>query len=182
MAFQDVSPHPGHADTRDGCARGASGRGHGFHRHRNHGQRQGCGAQGRGASAILDEADLRLIMMALLAEQPRTGFETMRALGERLGDGYASSPASVYPNLTLLEEMGLIASSNDPAGRKVYTLVSEGLAALAKNGRLLDAILADTAGAGINPGCQPAGKLRGAPLEGRRHRCCHSGTATGGTV
>jgi DNA-binding PadR family transcriptional regulator len=121
-------------------------------------------------------------MMALLAERPRTGFETMRALSERLGDGYASSPASVYPNLMLLEEMGLIAGSNDPVGRKIYTLVSEGLAALAKNGRLLDAILVDTAGAEINLGDQTAERLRGALPGGRRHRCCRRAGDAVGTV
>jgi DNA-binding PadR family transcriptional regulator len=121
-------------------------------------------------------------MMALLAEQPRTGFEMMRALGDRLGDGYASSPASVYPNLMLLEEMGLIAASNDPAGRKVYKLISEGLAALAKNGRLLDAILADTAGAEINLGDQTAERLRAALPGRRRHRCCRRAGEAVGTV
>jgi DNA-binding PadR family transcriptional regulator len=118
-------------------------------------------------------------MMALLAEQPRTGFAIMQALGERLGDGYVSSPASVYPNLMLLEETGLIAASIDPTGRKVYTLISEGLVALAKNGRLVDAILADAAGAEINFGDQTAERLRGALPEGRRRCCCHGGGAAG---
>ena len=165
MTFQDMQPHPGHPEDRPGCGRGLRGR-----KHRHHGRGQGFGRQGRGAGATPDEADLRLIILALLAEQPRTGLETMQALAERVGDARASSPAVVYPNLMMLEEMGQIAASTDLAGRKVYALINEGLAALAKNGLLVDAILADAAGLDI------------AVRSGRRRRRCRHGGGAAGTI
>jgi DNA-binding PadR family transcriptional regulator len=167
MGLPDVPSPSGHQEDRQGCGR--VGR---RHRHRHHGATPGCGREGRAAASVLDESDLRLVMIALLAEQPRNGFEMIRALEARVGGAYPSGPTVVYPNLMLLEEMGLIAGTTDPAGRKVYTLIDEGLTALAKNGLLVDAILADAAGADINLGTVPAA--------GRRHRRCrHGGTATG---
>lgn len=171
MAFQDVQSRPGNPEDRPGGGHGWRAR-----KHRRQGQGQGCGRQGRGAAAMPDEADLRLIIMALLAEQPRTGFETMQALAERVGCAHASSAVVVYPNLMMLEETGLIAASTDLAGRKVYALVNEGLAALAKTGLLVDAILADAAGIDIDLGGAGPGMGRAAtPGAGRRRRWCRRG-------
>jgi DNA-binding PadR family transcriptional regulator len=174
MAFQDVQPRQPE-DPR--------GYGRGLRRHRHQGHEQGCGRHGRRAAAGLDEADLRLVIMALLAAQPRTGFETMRALEDRIGSAPGSGPALVYPNLMLLEETGLIAAATDPAGRKVYTLIREGLAALAKNERRAETILADVTD------IDPDGRSRGfgraaaeATAPERRHRCCRHNDAAGATV
>ena len=103
----------------------------------------------------------------------------MQALAERVGCAHASSAMVRLPNLMMLEETGLIAASTDLAGRKVYALVNEGLAALAKTGLLVDAILADAAGidvdlggAGPGMGARPP-RARGAPalVPARRRRC-----------
>jgi DNA-binding PadR family transcriptional regulator len=85
----------------------------------------------------------------------------------------------------LLEETGLIAAATDPAGRKVYTLISEGLAALAKDGRLVDAVLADVTGIdpdGRSPGFGRAATATAATAPARRHRCCRHNGAAGATL
>jgi len=108
----------------------------GRHRHgggRHH--RQG----GRG-ERVFDHGDLRLVIMALLAERPRYGYEIIKALEERVGGGYSPSPGVVYPNLTLLEEVGHATVSED-RGRRLYTLSGEGQAWLAASRPAADAIL-----------------------------------------
>jgi DNA-binding PadR family transcriptional regulator len=151
---------------------------------RHHGSEHGCARQEHDASAAApDEADLRLIIMALLAEQPRTGVETIQVMGARVAGVHASSPAVVYPNLMMLEEMGLIASTTDPVGRKIYSLVNEGFVALAKDGRLLEAILAGMAGSEDGVGDRLPGMLRtAAPSAGRCHRWRRHGAAAAETV
>src|SRR5215475_7730384 len=71
---------------------------HGHHHHRHWGGREG--------KRVFDHGDLRLVIMALLEEKPRYGYEIIKALEERVGEGYSASPGVVYPTLTLLEEVG----------------------------------------------------------------------------
>ena len=113
---------------------------------------------------MLDAADLHLTMLAVLAEQPRTGLGTIQALAARGCAGAAASAAEVYPGLMLLEETGFVSATRDEAGRRVYALTEAGAAHLAAKNLLTDAILADAADAARDA----------APLAGRRHRprCC----------
>ncbi len=110
-------------------------RGHDHH----HG---GYGGRGR-EPRVFDHGDLRLVIMALLAEEPRYGYDIIKVLEERVGGGYSPSPGVVYPTLTLLEEMGL-ASVAEERGRKRYTLTPEGQSFLEENRTALNAILART--------------------------------------
>ena len=55
---------------------------------------------------MLADGDLRLIVLALLAEQPRHGYDIIKALEERSHGAYSPSPGVVYPTLTYLEEAG----------------------------------------------------------------------------
>ena len=91
---------------------------------------------------MFEHGDLRLVIAALLAEKPRYGYEIIKDLEERVGGGYSPSPGVVYPTLTLLEEIGHAAVSEERAGRKLYTLTAEGRAALEANRAAVDAILA----------------------------------------
>jgi DNA-binding PadR family transcriptional regulator len=94
-----------------------------------------------------DSGDLRLVVLALLQEKPRHGYEIIKELGERVGGGYSPSPGVVYPTLTMLEEMGYATVAQDQAGRKAYTLTGEGEAFLAANRPQVDAIFARLEGA-----------------------------------
>lgn len=112
------------------------------HGHR-HGHRHGRGGGGRrGEGRVFDHGDLRLVIMTLLAEKPRYGYDIIKALEERVGGGYSPSPGVIYPNLTLLEEVGHATVGTDHGGRKLYTLSAEGLAFLDANRFAANAILA----------------------------------------
>lgn len=107
--------------------------------------RRGCGrgfGGGRGRGRRFDNGDLRLVIMLLLSERARHGYEVIKALGERVGGGYLPSPGVVYPTLTLLEELGQAAVSEERAGRRLYVLTEAGRAALTASRPALDAILA----------------------------------------
>ena len=112
--------------------------GFGRHRHEEHRGRPGGGREPR----IFEHGDLRLVISALLAEKPRYGYEIIKELEDRVGGGYSPSPGVVYPTLTLLEEIGHAAVSEERAGRKLYTLTPEGSAALEANRAAAEAILA----------------------------------------
>ena len=87
-----------------------------------------------------DAADLQLIILALLSEQPRHGYELIKTLEERSGGFYVPSPGVIYPALTYLEEAGEI--SAEPEGsRKLYSLTDTGREHLAKERAVVDEIL-----------------------------------------
>ena len=66
---------------------------------------------------FLEHGDLRFVVMALLAEQPRHGYELIKALEERTGGAYRPSPGVIYPLLAMLEDEGLIRPTEAEAGR-----------------------------------------------------------------
>jgi DNA-binding PadR family transcriptional regulator len=127
-----------HFDDHVHYNHGHGGFGHGpFHRWRSRGSRFGD-REGR----MFDGGELRLAILALVAEKPRYGYEIIKELGERVGGEYSPSPGVVYPTLTMLEEMGYASASQDQAGRKLYTLTPEGEKVLADNKVQIDAIFA----------------------------------------
>jgi DNA-binding PadR family transcriptional regulator len=113
-----------------------------FGRGRFFGRHMYGGGFGRREGRMFDGGELRLVILALIAEKPRYGYEIIKALGERVGGDYSPSPGVVYPTLTLIEEMGYASASQDAAGRKLYTLTPEGQAFLAANKAQVDAIFA----------------------------------------
>ena len=116
MRHHGYDQHGRHA-VHDGFGRGRHGEG-------GHGRRGGPGRESR----LFEHGDLRLVIVALLAEKPRYGYDIIKALEERVGGGYSPSPGVVYPTLTMLEELGHAVISEERAGRKLYTLSPEGLA------------------------------------------------------
>ena len=128
--------HFTHFHDRERCGHGPFGRRWDWHAGRSGG---GYGArEGR----VFDSGELKLVILAMIAEKPRYGYELIKDLGERVGGDYSPSPGVVYPTLTLIEEMGYASSSQDPAGRKLYTVTPEGEAFLAANKAQVDAIFA----------------------------------------
>lgn len=86
--------------------------------------------------------DLRFVMLALLEEQARHGYELIKELEERTGGAYRPSPGVVYPTLALLEDEGFIRQVAGDAGRKHFEITSEGKAELERNRPNVEAILA----------------------------------------
>jgi DNA-binding PadR family transcriptional regulator len=69
--------------------------------------------------------------LELIAEQPRHGYELIKALEERYGGFYRPSPGSVYPTLQLLEDEGHL-TSETVDGKRVYTITESGSRLLAE--------------------------------------------------
>ena len=84
----------------------------GRHRHGFGGGRHGRGGDDMmRAGRMLAQGDLRLLALALIAEQPRHGYEIIKLLEEKTSGWYAPSPGIVYPTLTYLEEAGYVTAS-----------------------------------------------------------------------
>ena len=101
-------------------------------------------------------------MLALIEEQPRHGYDLMRAIEERMGGSYSPSPGVIYPTLSWLEDSGYAAVETESAGRKRYGITTEGSAFLTANRPAIDALFAriSTPGGGRYKGV-PAPVLRG---------------------
>ncbi len=121
---------------------GAGRHGHyGRHRHGRHGGRGDMGsAATMRAGRMLAQGDLRLLALALIAEQPRHGYEIIKVLEDKTGGWYAPSPGVVYPTLTYLEEAGYVTVQADGA-KRLYTITTEGRAYLEENRDFVDALL-----------------------------------------
>jgi DNA-binding PadR family transcriptional regulator len=106
--------------------------------------RRGLGGRGAGgeirAGRMLGQGDLKLIALALIAEQPRHGYDIIKVIEEKTAGWYAPSPGVVYPTLTFLEEVGQLASQPEGA-KKLYVITDEGRASLADNRANADAVL-----------------------------------------
>jgi len=72
--------------------------------------------------------DVRAAALALLAEEPRNGYQIIQEIGERSGGVWRPSPGSVYPALQQLEDEGLVQAETPEGGRRRYTLTAEGQA------------------------------------------------------
>ena len=89
---------------------------------------------------MLASGDLQLIILALLSEKPRHGYEIIKQVEEHSSGGYTPSPGMVYPALTYLEEMGYAASETEGA-KKLYKISEAGAAYLKENRANVEQIL-----------------------------------------
>src|SRR3954447_13610395 len=119
----------------------AAGRGWRGHFRSGWGGRHGMGGNMMRAGRMLAQGDLRLIALALIAEQPRHGYEIIKVLEDKTAGWYSPSPGIVYPRLTYLEEAGYVTVQADGA-KKLYSITEEGRAHLAENQDFVDAVLA----------------------------------------
>lgn len=78
------------------------------------------------------KGDLKYVILDLLKEKPRYGYDIIRALEERSHGFYTPSPGVVYPTLQMLEEMGY-AISEERDGKKIYSITESGLKFLTDN-------------------------------------------------
>src|SRR6202046_1486646 len=126
--------------------------GHGFGRHRDHDRDEHSGhhgkrhhehhRRGRHGGRLFDYGELRILLLAMIAERPRHGYELIKAIEERMGGSYTPSPGVIYPTLSWLEDMGYVALDTEEAGRKRYSITSEGEAFLVANRAAADDLLA----------------------------------------
>jgi DNA-binding PadR family transcriptional regulator len=95
---------------------------------------QGGHARWRGRAARLFEpGDLKYVILRLLEEKPRHGYEIIKELESRFGGSYAPSPGTVYPTLTMLEDLGYARVVPEEGGKKIYEITDEGRKHLAEH-------------------------------------------------
>lgn len=108
---------------------------------------------------FFDQGDLRFVMLRLIAEKPRHGYEIIKAIEEKLGGVYSPSPGVVYPTLTLLEELGYASVSESEGGKKLYAITEDGKAFLDANRATVDAIFSRMDQIGAAQGGGPAPQI-----------------------
>jgi len=91
---------------------------------------------------MFDQGHLKFVILRLLAEKPRHGYEIIKEIEDRFGGMYSPSPGTVYPTLTLLEDLGYAVARPEEGGKKIYEITDEGRAHLAENQPLIDDIFA----------------------------------------
>jgi DNA-binding PadR family transcriptional regulator len=134
------------------------------HGHNRHGMRGGFGGGRFGGAAawgmdreggervgrrrLFDGGELRLVLLRLIGDQPRHGYDLIRAIEERTGGAYAPSPGVVYPTLTLLGDMGQIEETPSEGNRKIFAVTEEGTKLLAEKADEIAALMARLDGLG----------------------------------
>jgi len=89
---------------------------------------------------MFEQGDLKYVILQLLAEKPRHGYEVIKELEERFRGAYAPSAGTVYPTLSLLEDLGYATVTPEEGGKKIYTITDEGRAYLEQNRSAVDDI------------------------------------------
>ena len=131
---------------------GFGGRRFGGHRH--------GGGRGGQLGRVFDHGDLRYVLLQLVAEKPRHGYELIKAIEEKFGGMYSPSPGVVYPTLTHLEELGYLRAEPGGGTKKLYSITEEGTNFLAANQPLVDTIFRRIAEAGRAYGGGPPPEIR----------------------
>lgn len=83
--------------------------------------------------------DLRLVILNMIADKPRHGYELIKEIEDSVAGAYSPSPGVIYPTLTLLEELGYVEATTE-GSKKLYTITEEGRAFLAANQQSIDAL------------------------------------------
>ena len=122
--------HPYFAGRGGGGHFGPGGGRHGFFG----GPFGGGGFRGGGmrTARVLASGDLQLLILLLLSEKPRHGYEIIKAVEEHSSGVYTPSPGMVYPALTYLEETGYATASAEGT-KKLFSITDDGTAYLTKN-------------------------------------------------
>lgn len=100
------------------------------------------GGRGRGPrrGRVFEQGDLKYVILRLLSEKPRHGYEIIKELEERFVGTYTPSAGTVYPTLSLLEDMGFASVTLEEGGKKVYAITPEGATYLEENRSAVEGI------------------------------------------
>lgn len=115
----------------------------------------GEGGRGRRRGRIFESGELRLLLLRLISDEPRHGYDLIRAIEELTGGSYVPSPGVIYPTLTLLEEMGLIAQTPGEGARKPFEITEPGRAHLDENAEQAEELIRRLKT--LNPAQNPGG-------------------------
>ena len=104
---------------------------------------RGGGRRG-GGGRMFGHGDLKLLLLALIEQQPRHGYELIRTIEEMFHGQYTPSPGAIYPTLAMLEDMGYAQVESEAGNRKLYAITTEGRAFLNENRAAVDAATSRT--------------------------------------
>lgn len=94
---------------------------------------------GRRRARMFEHGDLKLVVLKLIGEKPRHGYEIIKAIEDKMGGAYSPSAGVIYPTLTLLEELGQV-SAEQTEGKKLYSITETGQQALREHAAALQAL------------------------------------------
>lgn len=140
--------------------------------------RGGGGGGRRGRRRMFESGELRLVLLKLIADEPRHGYQLIKAIEDLTEGDYAPSPGVVYPTLTLLEDMGLIAEVKSKDAKKSFEATKEGRAHLAENEAEVEELIERLEGHGQKRrhGQRPEiGRAIGNLMTALRNRVAHDG-------
>ena len=100
------------------------------------------GAESRGRRRVFDSAELRLVLLKLISDQPRHGYDLIRAIEEMTAGAYSPSPGVVYPTLTLLSDMGHTREEHSDGSRKTFSITPDGAAFLEEHKAEVERLIA----------------------------------------
>jgi len=120
----------------------------------------GGGGGRRGRGRVFEPGELRLVLLRLIADQPRHGYDLIRAVEEMTHGTYAPSPGVVYPTLTMLLDMGQIEEAEAEGSRKAFRITADGEAQLDEKKDEVEALMAKLSGLGDDQR-----KAGGAPIK-----------------
>ena len=138
----------------------------------------GNGRRGRERKRMFSGGEFRLLLLRLIADEARHGYELIKAIEELTGGDYAPSPGILYPTLTMLEDMGLIAAQKSKDARKIFEATEEGRAHLQEHAEEVSDLIERLEGHGHNRrrGQRPEiGRAIGNLMTALRNRIAHEG-------
>src|SRR5246127_2092732 len=131
-----------HDHDRRGCRHGEEDRrfARGEREGRHFGRHWHRGGRGGGLGRFFAHGDLRLVILQLIAEKPRHGYEIIKAIEELVAGAYSPSPGVIYPTLTLLEELGYVQVAPGEGARKLHEITDSGRSFLDANRSAVDSL------------------------------------------
>ena len=114
---------------------------------------------GRGRR-MFDGGELRLVLLKLIEEQPRHGYDLIREIEGRTGGAYAPSPGVVYPTITMLDDMGMIEEQKAEGAKKQFAITVAGQALLTEREAEVEALFARLADVGAERQRTDGGPIR----------------------
>lgn len=90
------------------------------------------GLRGGGRDRFFKKGNLQFVILKMLKEESRHGYQIIKDLEERFKGFYSPSPGSVYPILQMLEDREFVSISKD-GKKKVYSITEEGEKFLEEN-------------------------------------------------
>ena len=93
----------------------------------------------RGRRQWFESGDMKYVILRLLKDKPRHGYEVMKELEDQLHGCYSPSPGTVYPTLQWLEDEGLVVAK-DVEGKRVYEITDAGRRFLEEHRDMVDDI------------------------------------------